>query len=109
MQGLEKKGLIEMFRVRPSRHFGDRGRGPEPAELISGRLYIGDQEVKPHYNHVCCRRRRPVVYRLTRDGRDTALSVQSRVWQEVINPRQEKLFSELLSEFERRIGDATED
>ena len=77
MQRLVAKGLIEIHRVQPSRWLGDRGRGPEPAELRSDGFYVGTDEVNRLHTHVCCRRHR-VLYQLTREGREIAHT--KRVW-----------------------------
>ena len=77
MQRLVSKGYIEKYRVRPARWFGDRGRGPEPAELKSRRLYIEEEEVRPLITHHCCSRY-GTVYRLTTAGREKAYEVAYR-------------------------------
>lgn len=87
MQRLETKGLIETFRVRRSRYFADRGRGPEPAEVRSKRLYVGEFEVgrrykgkvvaEPIVSHKCCNRYR-TVYWLTSAGREKAREIVRR-------------------------------
>lgn len=87
MQRLETKGLIETFRVRRSRYFADRGRGPEPAEVRSRRLYLREFEVGRSYegkvvarrivSHKCCNRYR-TVYWLTRTGREITSKIVKR-------------------------------
>lgn len=87
MKRLEAKGLIEIFRVRRSRWFADRGRGPEPADLRADRLYLGKLRVGREYeagvqarllqSHKCCSRY-STVYRLSRSGSVRAHEIARR-------------------------------
>ena len=81
MQSVESKGYIETYIVAPSRLFVDRGRGPEAAEEVDGKLVVGDYDITDDerarivLTHVCCSRNRK-IYRLTGAGRSKALSMR---------------------------------